>query len=534
MILDADGNPIDLAAIREPQTAKVAHLATEFEQHPARGLTPQRLHSIMCDAELGNLLRQLDLADDIEERDGHVFAELDKRKGAVASLEWNIVEPPNASAAEKKVADQVREWMQSLPDVEDVVRGMMDAALKGFSCQELVWKLEERVLVPQISFRPQRWFTVDQATRNELRLRNIGSSDGEPLQPFSWIAHIHRSKNGYLARGGLARVLAWPYLFKHYSIRDLAEFLEIYGIPPRIGSFPTGAQPEEKRTLLRAVTEIGHNAAGIIPQGMKIDFMAAAIGTHEPFAAMWDRMDEVQSKVILGQTLSAGAAKNGTKEIATVHNDVRKDIRNADARQLEGTLKRQLIHPFTMLNIPGADPKRLPGIQFETGEAEDLTAYADALPKLAGVGLQIPVSWAHGKLRIPEPADGEAVLQGPAAAATPAPSDPKLQPPAAKPAKPAALAGQLEQQPAPRDAIDDLVDEQLAAWRPLIAPMVQPLLAEVEKAVSQGESLAAFAARLPQLVQRMDSRPLADGLARAAFPARLAGEADLELSDNEQ
>lgn len=540
MILDADGNPIDLAAIREPQTAKVAHLATEFEQHPARGLTPQRLHSIMCDAELGNLLRQLDLADDIEERDGHVFAELDKRKGAVASLEWNIVEPPNASAAEKKVADQVREWMQSLPDFEDVVRGMMDAALKGFSCQELVWKLEERVLVPQISFRPQRWFTVDQATRNELRLRDIGSSDGEPLQPFSWIAHIHRSRNGYLARGGLARVLAWPYLFKHYSIRDLAEFLEIYGLPLRLGSYPAGASETEKRTLLRAVSEIGHNAAGIIPQGMKIDFQSAAVGSEVPFGAMWDRMDAVQSKVILGQTLSASEGRHGTQALGNVHNEVRMDIRNADARQVEGTLKRQLIHPLAMLNIPGADPKRLPSLQFETREAEDLALYAEALPKLAGAGVQIPVKWANDMLRIPEPMDGEAVLKGP-----PEPTDPNLRKseiskvePAAKPAAKAkptakndALAAQLPA--APRDAIDDLVDEQLATWRPLLGPLVQPLLSELEKAVSQGESLAAFAARLPQLVQRMDSRPLADGLARAAFSARLAGEADLDLSNEE-
>lgn len=523
MILDADGNPIDLRAIREPQTSRVAHLAGEFEQHPARGLTPQRLHSILTDAELGNLLRQLDLADDIEERDGHVFAELDKRRGAVASLEWDIVAPRNASAAETKVADQMREWVRSLPDFEDLLRGMMDAALKGFACHEMVWRLEERVLLPQITFRPQRWFTVDKATRNELRLRDAGSADGQALQPFSWIAHVHRSRNGYLARGGLARVLAWPYLFKHYSIRDLAEFLEIYGLPLRIGRYPAGASDTEKRTLLRAVSEIGHNAAGIIPQGMAIDFQSAAVGSDEPFGAMWDRMDAVESKVILGQTLTAGEGRHGTQALGEVHNDVRMDIRNADARQVEGTLNRHLIHPLAVLNIPGADPKRLPTLRLETQEPEDLALYADALPKLAGAGVRIPVKWANDKLRIPEPADGEEVLKG---APEPAAPDPNLRNGAISKVKKAALAAEL---PEPHDAIDDLVDEQLAAWRPLLGPLVSPLLAELDKAVAQGESLAAFAARLPQLVQRMDSRPLADDLARAAFSARLAGEADLDL-----
>nr|WP_321167236.1 DUF935 family protein [Pseudomonas aeruginosa] len=41
------------------------------------------------------------------------------------------------------------------------------------------------------------------------------------------------------------RVLVWPYLFKNYSVGDLAEFLEIYGIPMRVGKYPTGAT--EKR-----------------------------------------------------------------------------------------------------------------------------------------------------------------------------------------------------------------------------------------------------------------------------------------------
>ncbi|MFP3599880.1 DUF935 family protein, partial [Chryseobacterium sp. SIMBA_029] len=61
-------------------------------------------------------------------------------------------------------------------------------------------------------------------------------------------------------------------------MRDLAEFLEIYGLPMRLGTYPGGATEDEKFTLLRAVMDIGHRAAGIIPQGMQIDFKEAAKG----------------------------------------------------------------------------------------------------------------------------------------------------------------------------------------------------------------------------------------------------------------
>lgn len=526
MILDHLGNPIQAAAIREPQTAQTAHLAREFDAHPARGLTPATLHALMVAAEQGDIIRQLDLADDMEERDGHLYAELDKRKGAVAALEWAVVEPERASAAEKKLTEQLREWFAAIDDFEDLLRGMMDAALKGFSNHELVWKLQDGVLIPAVTFRPQRWFTVDKETRNELRLRTLGSADGEPLTPFGWISHVHKTRNGYLARGGLVRVLAWPYLFKNFATRDLAEFLEIYGLPLRLGKYPAGASDDEKRKLLQAVTQIGHNAAGIVPQSMAIEFQAAAQGVDAPFGSMIDRMDAVQSKAILGQTLTASEGQHGTQALGNVHNEVRLDIRDSDARQIEATLTRQLLWPLAALNVPGADPRRCPRFVLDTSEPEDLALYADALPKLAAIGVRIPVKFAHDKLRIPEPAEGEPVLRAPA-------------PPAANvdgtPAEPAVRRAALAGDPgaAPRDALDDLADDAAEAdWRPLLEPLVGPLLAELDRAVEAGETLEAFAARLPQLVHRMDSGPLTEQVARAAFVARLAGEADLDVSNS--
>jgi phage gp29-like protein len=530
-ILDQYGHPIDLGTLREPQTAHVAHLAREFEQHPSRGLTPARLSAILQQAETGDLLRQLDLADDMEERDAHLYAELHKRKGAVSALEWDLQEPEGASAAETKATAQLREWLRALPDFEDLLLGMMDGVLKGFAMHELVWRLEERVLLPTATFRPQRWFTVDQDTRSVLMLRGARTL-AEPLQPFSWLGHQHRSRNGYLARQSLCRVLAWPYLFKNYGVRDLAEFLEIYGLPLRVGKYPSGAGDAEKRALLRAVTEIGHNAAGIIPQGMSLEFQAAAAGTEVPFMSMVAHMEASESKAIVGQTLTASEGKNGTQALGTVHNEVRMDIRDADVRQIESTLNRHLVYPLAVLNIPGVDPRRLPKVKFDTGEAEDLAAYADALPKLAGAGLRIGVKWAQDKLRIPEPAEGEAVLSAPPppAPALPPGGDPA---PQDKPPKPgqAPLKGAAEDgSTAPRDALDDVLDEAIAEWRPMLAPLVEPLLAELDKAVAAGESLADFAARLPELVERLDGRPMAERLGRAAFVARLAGEADLDLA----
>ena len=440
MILDHTGNPIDLAAIREPQTARVGAMQREFDNHPSRGLTPARLQSIMVAAEQGDLVAQLELADDMEERDAHLYAELAKRRGAITAIEWSVEAPDGATAEEKSLTDQVRDWLDMLTATANGVTGgmsvilstMTDAILKGFAPQEMVWDYVpdgsgRKVMVPTLTAQPQRWFTTS-ADRRRFLLRSqtemseptadLPAVMGEELLPFAWLNHVHPARNGYLARMSLARVLFWPYLFKNYAVRDLAEFLEIYGLPLRVGRYPTGATEAEKRKLLQAVTSIGHNAAGIIPQGMSLDFEAAAAGTEVPFGAMWDRMDAAESKAILGQTLTASEGQHGTQALGNVHNEVRMDIREADAEKICESFTRQLIAPLVRLNKAGVDPRRLPRLEMDTGEPEDLVAYADALPKLASAGLRIGVKWAQEKLHIPEPTDGEEVLQGKAADAT--------------------------------------------------------------------------------------------------------------------
>jgi phage gp29-like protein len=54
---------------------------------------------------------------------------------------------------------------------------------------------------------------------------------------------------------------------------------------------------------------------------------------------------------------------------------------------------------------------RLPKFVFDVNEPEDFALFADAMPKLAAAGLEIPVSYLYEKLKIPLPKDGEAVLK---------------------------------------------------------------------------------------------------------------------------
>ena len=95
-----------------------------------------------------------------------------------------------------------------------------------------------------------------------------------PLAPFKFIGTSPRPKQGFRS-GGLARAAGWSYLFKNYVLKDWVTFAEVFGQPLRVGKYGAGATEQDKRTLLRAVANIGTDAAAIIPESMIIEFTEA-------------------------------------------------------------------------------------------------------------------------------------------------------------------------------------------------------------------------------------------------------------------
>lgn len=403
---------LDLTALEQNQTADIAWLSSQWQEHPVVGLTPQRLHRLLTEAEQGNLQAQADLFCDMEERDGHIFSEMDKRKKGINGLPWGVNPPKNASAQEKKIAEEVKEWIDEIEDFEMFLFDAMDAVGHGYSCQEIQWHRLGNIWLPKnFDFQLSRNFMTPYQQPNELRL-NDGSPEGVEFLDFGWFIHRHKAKSGYISRSGLHRVLSWSFLFKNYGVRDVMEFLEIYGLPIRVGKYPSGATDKEKMTLARAVMMIGRNAGGIIPQGMSIDFESAANGDTKNHMDLIKWCEQTQSKIIVGGTLLSQAdGKTSTNAQSKTHENQFDVIIKSDAKQLARSLSDSLVSHLMRINHPEISADRYPHFFFDTTDTEDLESFSDSLNKLVTVGMKIPLAWAHERAGIPQPADDkEAIL----------------------------------------------------------------------------------------------------------------------------
>lgn len=490
-----------------------------LEQMPnlTHGLTPNRLRRTLADADAGNIAEQHALFADMEDRCDHLAAEMGKRKRALLTLEWDII-PASKDAKAKDVAAKVREFVDMLPSIEDVLTDMADAIGHGFAALEIQWDYSDGLHIPAaLTFRPQSWFQTLIADRNALRLRD-GSADGAELWPCGWLVHTHKSKSGWLPRAGLFRVLAWTYLIRAYAASSEIQYVQIHGLPLRLGKYPPGSSKEDKSALFNALRCLGQDAAGIIPSGMEVLFETPSATVQNIPGELVTRCEQGMSKAILGGTLTSQAdGKTSTNALGVIHNEVRHDILAADARQLASTLTEQLLRPLTMLNLGVTERTLLPYWQFDTQEAADLQLYADALPKLAPY-MKISRQFVHERLKLPQAAGPDDVFQAaPSAAPDEGQDEDEGAATSALSAKPGTKSGAAQN--AAQDALDKMAAD--TALADAAEALLAPLMADLEAGLTPAE----LQARLGELYPQMDDAQLADVLARAMFVAEVWGRA---------
>lgn len=507
-LLGPDGRPIDRKVLtREVAAPSITGVRQVVGGHPAQGLTPQRLASILREAEQGDAVRYLELAEQMEERDPHYLAVLGTRKRQVAQLEITV-EPASDAAEDEANADLVRDFLRR-EELEDELFDVLDAVGKGYSVVELIWEMSERDWRPRwLEYRLPQWFGFDRADGRTLKLRGE-TGELQDLPPWKFITHYCKAKSGVPIRGGLARPVAWWYLFRNYSIKDWVTFLEVYGQPLRVGKYHPGADPEDRRQLLRALRNIGTDAAAMIPASMMIEFVeSASTGANSQiYEAFLKYGDQLISKAVLGQTATTDAIAGG-HAVGQEHNDVRGDIERSDSRQLAATLNRDLVRPLVDLNR-GPQPA-YPRIVIGRPEGTDVAALSTALAQLVPVGLKVRASEVRRKLSLADPEEGDELLEVGAAM----PAAPWM--PGGRDMARAAARRQ-------RDPVDMLADQAEAE----AGPAMDALIDQVRELVAQADSLEAVRDGLLGLYPRMAAGPLADAMRLALVMADLTGRDEI-------
>lgn len=512
-LYDQFGRPLERTAKKpERSTLAAAPIRDSWREYVASGLTPVKLATLFKEADSGDVRRQAELFEQIEERDGHILGEISKRRNVILDVDFQVT-PASEDSRDVKVAEAVTDMIESIADWADVLVSLQDAVGKGFSAIELVWDVSEgQARVEDFKFIEQKRFIFYDAQgllSNVPRLITDDDPIGVDIPAFKMLFHRYGGKSGHAARTGIYRICSWWYLFKNYAIKDWMVFCECYGMPLRLGKYDAGASKADRDALETAVRMLGSDAAGIISKSTEIEFVQGNKGSsgadlYKDLAAFGNKE---MSKAILGSTLTADVDGKGSYAAANTHNEVRLDLLRADSRALAATIRNQLIRPFVGFNFGWDTP--CPKYEGDFKEEEDLKLQSEIIEKLSGM-MDIPTAYVRKKFSIPEPEKGEECLFKPAGQQTAKPETARI-----------AASLSLEEDTDTLDSFSDKLQQD-------IDPIIQNRLDAIKKILSTASTLDEVREKLLDTWKDRDAQDIGVMMQKAMILADLTGRYEIQ------
>lgn len=413
-----------------------------YSTYPSKGLTPEKLAALLRDADGGDVYRQMELFEEMLEKDGHLLALFQARRLAVTRRNYNIIaasdNPQAVDIAVKtdKMIKRIKGWKNSIADI-------LDCVPKAYSLVELYWiprngdyEIARTRWWHQKKCRFGRISEID-SDPEELRLvldprqidslRGIvpdlelqrASSDGisldsDPRFRQRFVITLCRARSGNPSRTSLLRTLTYLWLFKNYDIKWWISFAEIQ-LGYRIGKYDT-AQPDQKELLEKALASLSRDSAAVISKESDIEFveMLQKATSHQVYGDLKDWCNAEMSEVVLGHTGSTTGTpgKLGQEDMAK---EVKQELVEADATVLDESISDDIIRPYVDYNF--GPQEEYPYYQTDVSQSLDLLKEVQIDHGLQQIGYPISKKYAKEKYGrpLPNPNDpDDAPLQAPA------------------------------------------------------------------------------------------------------------------------
>lgn len=192
-----------------------------------------------------------------------------------------------------------------------------------------------------------------------------------------------------------------PYaIWKRGGFGDYAQWLEIFGMPQRVGKY-SSYDPQSRILLEQALQNAGSAPWCVIPKETDVETVnntgSGSSGTS--FNEFRQACNEEILVTTIGNTLTMLAGDKGARSLGDVHKEVEEAINKADMRFVEKVLNTYFV---PMLEAHGYNVK---GGKFVFPAAVEPLSVGEII-SLSDI-IDIPAWWLYDKYGIPSPKDGE-------------------------------------------------------------------------------------------------------------------------------
>jgi SPP1 gp7 family putative phage head morphogenesis protein len=354
------------------------------------------------------------------------------RKNGVLSKRWRVVANPDdddETGAELR-AEFTRQVLgkigkirfgDSEPEADDFAQDMselLDGIFTGFSVSEVIWadaqmKIAGKTLqafVPAaLRQRRQGRFAFD--ADGNLKYRKT-ADHAVAVEPMKFIVFSHNPENENRYGTAESGELFWYVFLKHQFVKFWLVYGEKFGMPTAVATHPPNAPDILKQKILGIAKAIQQQYAVVIPKTVELKLLEAvrtgSANSYESFIAWCDR---AIAEALTGQSLATQQSTTGASgyALAKVHDSVRQDYVERDARELGSAINSQLVRWIIDLNF-GVD---VPAPIFEiVCDEEDLDHELAIDKALHEMGLGLGKTELRRRYGREAPLDEEDTLEG--------------------------------------------------------------------------------------------------------------------------
>lgn len=318
--------------------------------------------------------------------DDRVQATLGSRISGLFGRE-EIFRPANDSKAAREVLDA---WVDHWPQFSAVPAMTEMSAyeiLMGWSPAQLVWDTSGAIWRP--FQRP--WHTRYTYYNWPLRKYIALSQDGPiAIQPGNgkWLLHSrHTDYRAWI--WGAIRPVAEPWLFRHFSSKDWANYCEVHGVPIKKAIVPAASDEVQRDRYQQQLSNIGARGTIMVSRGVNgtgqdydLEYAEPKDTAWECFPGLIDRADMQIVLALLFQNLTT-EVKGGSFAATSAHMDIRQQGIQADNSAWKLTIHNQAARPFAQFNF--GDPDLAPWTSWDVTAREDFASNAEAFSKVGAV-----------------------------------------------------------------------------------------------------------------------------------------------------
>lgn len=193
------------------------------------------------------------------------------------------LEPPKTLVRDPigiSVANWSRAVREQIQDYDDARFALLWADGQGWAASEIIWGYrrirwytDQGRLISRIYCVPVRLETVEgrafRFDQNSDEPRLWVNGESIPIPPAKIIFHTALGVSQIRERRGFMRACLWLHAAKQWCLRDMVEYLNLYGLPQMIAEYdPAKFKSEDARALTNKIQEwIGQGAIPTVAQG---------------------------------------------------------------------------------------------------------------------------------------------------------------------------------------------------------------------------------------------------------------------------